>query len=466
VNTLAEIVLAARPRTGEAVVTDRRHSLGSADLLDRSAAMAEDVRRRATRPTPLVVALLPSSIEAITLLLAAVIEDFTLAFVDPAGDPARRDAVLDALDPDLLIDADGLHPQRPATERDGAAGYIAMSSGSTGGGPKGVLSTWLCLANFVPHGADALQLDATAKWAEPSHPSYDLATTNLVLALASGASVHVSGSLGDRLRPLAFIARVGATHVRLAPRFIDLAANEKKLAGSPALRVWGSGGDRLSALHAARILELGVPTLINTYGTSETAGFASAAAFTPADDLMSVHGTVSIGVGELGPWRTELVTESMADEPALMLAIRSPYLRDGYFFGGSREGYPRWDDDRVVTGDLGARDGANLFCLGRSGRLVKRNATFVNLDDLDLVLREHQGLTSFTVSTRGGALVTLVEGNGDGLDDARRALPSLVMREVVPDAVVAVPALPRLGNGKIDQAQALRLAEKAVPANA
>ena len=70
------------------------------------------------------------------------------------------------------------------------------------------------------------------------------------------------------------------------------------------------------------------------------------------------------------------------------------------------------------------------------------------------------------MSTRGGALVSLVEGNGDGLDDARRALPSLITPEVVPDAVVAVPALPRLGNGKIDQAQALRLAEEAVPENA
>jgi acyl-CoA synthetase (AMP-forming)/AMP-acid ligase II len=465
VNTLAEILLAARPRTGEAVVTDRRDSLGSADLLDRSEAMAQNVRRQATRPTPLVVALLPNSTAAVTLLLAAVLSDFTLAFVDPAGDPERREAVLDALDPDLVVDADGLHPQRPTTEREGAAGYIAMSSGSTGGGPKGVLSTWVCLGAFVPHGADALQLDATAHWAEPSHPSYDLAMTNLVLALASGASVHVSGSLGDRLRPLAFVTRVGATHVRLAPRYIDLAANEKKVAEAPDLRVWGSGGDRLSALHAARILELGIPTLVNTYGTSETAGFASASVFTRLDDPMSVHGTVSIGVGELGPWRTELVTESMADEPALMLAISSPYLRNGYLFGGSREGYPRWDDDRVVTGDLGARDGADLFCLGRSGRLVKRSATFVNLDDLDLVLREHQGLTSFTVSTRGGALVSLVEGNGDGLDDARRALQSLITPEVVPDAVVGVPALPRLGNGKIDQAQALRLAEEAVPEN-
>jgi len=465
VNTLAEIVLAARTRTGGAVVTDRRNSLGSADLLDRSAAMAQDVRRRATRPTPLIVALLPSSIEAVTLLLAAVLSDFMLAFVDPAGDPERREAVLDALDPDLVVDADGLHPRRPATEREGAAGYIAVSSGSTGGGPKGVLTTWVCLGNFVPHGADALQLDATAHWAEPSHPSYDLAMTNLVLALASGASVHVSGSLADRLRPLAFSTRVGATHVRLAPRYIDLAANEKKVAEAPHLRVWGSGGDRLSALHAARILELGIPTLVNTYGTSETAGFASAAVFTSTDDLMSIHGTVSIGFGEVGPWRSELVTESMADEPALMLAISSPYLRNGYLFGGSREGYPRWDDDRVVTGDLGARDGANLFCLGRSGRLVKRSATFVNLDDLDLVLREHQGLTSFTVLTRGGVLVSLVEGNGDGLDDARRALPSLITPEVLPDAVVAVPALPRLGNGKIDQARALRLAEEAVPEN-
>ena len=69
---------------------------------------------------------------------------------------------------------------------------------TTGAGAKGVLTSWACLADFLPHGAEALDLDATSRWAEPTHPSYDLALTNWLLALGAGASLHVSGSLAER----------------------------------------------------------------------------------------------------------------------------------------------------------------------------------------------------------------------------------------------------------------------------
>ena len=128
----------------------------------------------------------------------------------------------------------------------------------------------------LPDGSP-LELDEGAAWAEVSHLSYDLAMTNLLIALATGCSIHVSSSLGDRLRPLGFTEKVGATHLRVAPRFIDLAANERPGAAARSLRVWGSGGDRLSAAAARQVFDLGVPTVVNTYGTSETVGFASAA---------------------------------------------------------------------------------------------------------------------------------------------------------------------------------------------
>jgi acyl-CoA synthetase (AMP-forming)/AMP-acid ligase II len=407
----------------------------------------------------MVGAVLPLSVDALVLLLGAVVGDFSLCFVDPAAPEERRRAILDALAPDVLVDASGTRAtgeRRTQPLPDRQPGYVAMSSGSMGGGPKGVLSSWASIAAFVPFGAEALEMDDRAVWAEASHLSYDLAMTNLLLALASGCSIRLSSSLGDRLRPLGFTDRVGATHLRAAPRFIDLAANERPAPGPRSLRVWGSGGDRLSAAGARQVFGLGIPTIVNTYGTSETIGFASAARVAAYDALPQVHGTVTIGRGAVGPWRTRL-DEHGAEQ---MLAIESPHLPGGYLFGSARGGYPRWEgSDRVLTGDVGARLGDDLYCLGRAGRRVKRSASFVDLDELDLTLKESQGLTSFTVSTAAGGLVTLVEHPPGQLDDLRRRLSTVLRPDTLPDTLLAVTALPRLGTGKIDQGEAQRLAE-------
>lgn len=460
---LADLVRDAAARAPDSVVADRRTTLPLTEAVRLATVIAEATRRSAGRPNPIVVVATPSSTDAVLQVVAAVLGGYTLCILDPTGPDERLDAVVAALDPDVVVSTDGITTRQALREVPHPPGYVAMSSGSTGGAPKGVLSTWDCLADFAPHGAAALQLDRASRWAEPAHPGFDLAMTNWLMALASGASLHVTGAFADRLRPLGFAARVGATHVRLAPRFVDLAVGEYGRGTRAPIQVWGSGGDRLSRGHAQRILGLGIPTLVNTYGNSETAGFASAATLTGACEIPVRHGTVTVGAGQVGPWRVELDRESVDAEPSEVLAVSSPYVGKGYLFGGGDQAFPRWEPGRVVTGDLGARSGNELFCLGRAGRLVKRSATFVNLDDVDLVLREDPGLDTYTVATRGGELVTLVSGtDAILLGPLREALAAKVSPDMLPDVLVPVPAIPRLGNGKADQAGAVRLAERAM----
>lgn len=459
---LADAVREAAARSPGSVVADRRAALPLPDAVRRADELASQVRRAAGREEPVAAVVLPSSLDAIVHLLAGVLGDHTVCFLEPAGPAQKVSDVIAALDPDVVFDADGMRARARTSDRTAAPGYVAMSSGSTGGAVKGVLSTWDCLADFLPHGAEAMQLDPTASWAEPSHPAYDLAMTNWLLALSSGASLHVTSALADRLRPLTLAARVRATHVRLAPRYADLAAGEAARGVAAVVRVWGSGGDRLVPAQAERLLGLGIPALVNTYGTSETAGFASAATFTAPDQVSALHGSVTVGRGQLGPWRLEVAPEAMGGQSTDVLVVRSPHIAGGYLFGGEGLDYPRWEPGRVVTGDLGTQVDGDVFCFGRSGRLVKRSASFVNLDDVDLVLRDHRGLATYTVATRGGALVTLVEAAPLALDGVREELATMVAPDVVPDALVGVPRLPRLGNGKADQAGALRIAEQAV----
>jgi acyl-coenzyme A synthetase/AMP-(fatty) acid ligase len=461
VNELAELVSGARAARGETpTITDGAVALDDRALLASAALASKEILRLADRASCLVAVTLPLGADPIVLLTAAILGGFSVCFLDPAAPEIRRHSILNHVRPDVIVDSAGMRKTESVAnpQLEGRPpGYVAMSSGSMGGGPKGVLSPWTSVAAFVPHGAVALELDSSAAFAEASHLSFDMAMTNILLALGSGARIHMSSSLSDRLRPLRFVGRVGATHIRVAPRFVDLALAERRGPSPSPLRVWGSGGDRLYASQVRRIFELGISTVVNTYGTSESVGFASTARFAAQGELSTLHGSVTIGNGAVGPWRAELHD---IDEQS-MIAVRTPYLPGGYFFGESSDDYPSWKStDVIVTGDIGELDGANLFCLGRSGRRIKRSGTFIDLDEIDSAVRSQSNVSSFTVLTADGELVSLVEAADDRLSEILSILPTTLRPDMVPNRLLSVRQLPRLDNGKVDQGGARDLADQ------
>ena len=111
---------------------------------------------------------------------------------------------------------------------------------------------------------------------------------------------------------------------------------------------------------------------------------------------------------------------------------------------GASEDYPRWTEAGVVTGDVGARAGDLLFCLGRAGRRVKRHGRFLDLDALDALVGRALGAASYSVLVEGGELVTLVETQTAQAADLRSTLAGEVGPGQLPDRLLGVPTLPRL----------------------
>lgn len=460
VNPLAEQVLRVRGAdTGG--VADSKTVLSDVALIAAATSVAGALRALTPGPRPVVAVVQPLSVGLVVQVVAAILGDHTLCVIDPALAPERQAAVLAAVRPSVVVGTDGAPVVQPdigasGQDQEHPAGYFAMSSGSTGGPPKGVLVPWATLGAWAPHGADALELDAGSVWVENSHLGYDMAMTNLVLALAAGAAIHVSGSLSDRLRPLRFVGRVAGTHLRMAPRFVDLAVNEA-VPAPPSLRVWGSGGDRLLASTFDQLVSLGVPLVVNTYGTSESAGFASFARLPAGVAPEVLDGNVTIGHGTVGDWSVDVSGE---DE---LLAVGSPLLPSRYAFGGVGDGFPRWTSpERLVTGDLGARTGSALFCLGRTGRRVKRHGSFVDLDVVDASIRAATGASTYTLVTRSGVLCTLLEADPAAVEVVGESLRGTLAPDVLPDRLHAVSALPRLGNGKVDLVAVAALAEREI----
>ena len=300
-NELSEILGRA-----SGALADSRSSWSAADWRTRTADAREVVGSATTSERPLVAVTLPLSLDLLAMLRGAVDGGYSLLLLDPSAPPQRRRDLLDSAEPHVEVDTKGVRSTAAAGPGPEVPGYLAMSSGTTGGPPKGVLTSWASIAAFAGPGAEALDLDPRSTWAEVTHPSYDLAMTNILLAATSGAALHVSGSLADRLRPHAFVRRVDATHVRLAPRFADLVAAAREGLPLRGLRVWGSGGDRLRRGHVETVFAAGAATVVNTYGTSETAGFASAATVVRGVDVPEHRGKRHHGHGTVGSWSTRL----------------------------------------------------------------------------------------------------------------------------------------------------------------
>ena len=85
-NPLAELVRAAAG-AGRGRVTDARVSLTLDEAVVLAEEIAREVTRSSTRTRAVVAVVLPSSADAVLQLLAAVVGDHTVCFLDPSNGP-------------------------------------------------------------------------------------------------------------------------------------------------------------------------------------------------------------------------------------------------------------------------------------------------------------------------------------------------------------------------------------------
>src|SRR5262249_27495177 len=127
------------------------------------------------------------------------------------------------------------------------------------------------------------------------------------------------------------------------------------------------------------------------------------------------------------------------------------------------------------TGDLARYlPGGEIVYLGRTDDQVKVRGFRIELGEVEAALREHPALREAAVAARESApgdrrLVAYVAaGEGDPAPDSaalRRFLAARLPEPMIPSFFVALPALPRTANGKVDR-RALPAPELAAPAAA
>ena len=393
-----------------------------------------------------------------------MMEDSAPALLLASGEVAARiaGAAVPWIDPEAgagaWAHAPATDPERGAL-RPGHLAYVIYTSGSTGH-PKGAMVQHRNVCAMVAAQLRSLPVEAESRVLQFASFSFDGHVFEVFLALARGASLHLSGHpgalAGDDLARTA--ARAGITHAILPPAVLAALPAGERLPSIRTLLVSGDapGADLMARWAPGR-------RLINGYGPTEATVCTTLHDHAPGGATPPPIGRPVANV------RVYLL--DAAGEPVPRGA------RGELYIGGATVGRGYWrrpalTAERFVPDPFGAEPGARLY---RTGDLARWNAAgeleFAGRVDAQVKVRgfriepgeiearllEHPAVEAAVVVARAdgtGArrLVAYHAGSSPAEPEALRAhLLERLPEHMVPAAYVHLPALPLTPSGKVDR---------------
>ena len=343
--------------------------------------------------------------------------------------------------------------------------YIIYTSGSTGK-PKGVQIRHRSLVNLFDPNSGMPKLAPGDRLLAITTISFDIATMDMLMPLASGATLVIGGrfAAGDAFELMHLLDENDATFMQATPFTWGLLVNSG-WAGKANLRMI-SGGEALPRDLANRLLPLG-QELWNCYGPTETAIYSGAIRLKAEDGIVPLgppianttfyivdHAGKPLPPGVPG----ELCIGGVGVSPGY---LERPDLTARRFIADPFSDLcPNADSKLFRTGDLvRALNCHQLEFMGRLDHQVKLRGYRIELAEIEAVLRSHAAIENAAVILREDvegeprlvAYVTLSSGSRlrpkEVKDYAARLLPDYML----PARIVSLDALPLTGSGKIDR---------------
>jgi len=381
-----------------------------------------------------------------------------------AGSLVEGIEVLDVADPRVLE----AEPLPPVPVPPDALAYLIFTSGSTGQ-PKGIGVEHRSVANLLASFRRSLDLGPDDRFVAVTTLSFDIALLELLLPPVCGADLVIATARQarepDRLRSL--ITSAGATAMQATPQTWRLLLAAGGVPQELRLRLCGGEAlprdlaDQLSAPDAV---------LWNVYGPTETTVWSAAGV------VADGPGPVEIGA-PIEHTRIYLLDDRLAPVPVGVLGevwLAGRGVARGYhdrprLTAASFRPDPFSDEPGARmyrTGDLGRwRESGGLELIGRTDHQVKIRGFRIECGEIEAVLRAHRAvrqaavvaatrgdepvLVGYVVPRRGGAAL---EPGVDLLELLRPHLKASLPDYMVPDLIVALPALPLTPNAKVDRA--------------
>jgi len=381
---------------------------------------------------------------------------------------------LDASSPRFISgdEIDGAASTSPANGADAdQPAYIIFTSGSTGA-PKGIVHTHRSGAAYASMAAELYGLTAADRLSNFPPLHFDQSTFDVFSGPLVGATTVIIGK-EHQLVPASLATLIEQERLTIWYS-VPLALIQLLLYGvlderdHRSLRWVVYGGEPFPVKHLKALMaHWPQARFSNCYGPAETNQCTyhhldGAAAASLDDDA-------SIPIGMACPDMGTLVVDEN-DQPVAPgreghLLVTSPTTMRGYWGRPDLDAQvfhdvatPGGTTRYYRTGDLvRQRPDAALDFVGRADRQIKVRGVRVELDEVELVLSNHDAVEEVAVAARPGedgstisAWVSTGPGRPAEESDLRRHAARHLPRPAVPSAINFVDAFPRTTSGKID----------------
>lgn len=484
-HTIAELFamqVRLTPESDAVVEGDRVLSYAGLDLAARR--LAHVLALRGVQPGSYVAVCLPRGIEEVTAILAIMFAGGTYVPLDPHSPRARRDAILDAVDPTVvvssgdtadevwrpgvdLIDLDevdlaecSLLPGREISPGDLA--YVTFTSGSTGA-PKGVMVTHEGFCNRMLWGQQNYALTTDDRVLRRAASTFDVSLDELFRALFNGAaSIQMPPSRVFDPRQIAdVIRRYAVTDADFSPTVLNAVL---QLGGEDlkSLRRVVSGVEELPRELEQSVLARSSLTLFNLYGPTEVSVSCTHFRCVPGGS-----GPVPIG-RPMSNVRVYVLDRNLQLVP--------PGVKGELYVGGAglARGYlgaPDLTADSFLpdpfgpagsriyrTGDVVYWNSQRELCFaGRADAQLNINGFRIEPGEVVSALLSHPDVSESVVALNGPSgneiftgYVVLREDPSTSAEGLRQFLRDLLPSYMVPRAIIEMDRIPVNANGKID----------------
>ena len=367
-------------------------------------------------------------------------------------------------EPEQLAEAPSTDPGVPCSPEQPA--YLIYTSGSSGQ-PKGVLVPHRGLVNHICWIVQQLQLTSLDRVLQKTSISFDASLWEFFAPLLAGATIVLArpGEHRDMAHLVRTLRQQRISVLLMVPSALRVLLMEPGLDDCRSLRYLLSGGESLDRdLARAVYRRLPAVTLGNFYGPTEASDDATCFELRGPP---SGSGTVPVGK-PIANARCHILDARL--QPVPVGAVGEIYIGGT----GVASGYlnqPELTLQRFVedpfhpgerlyrTGDLARyQPDGNIEVVGRADFQVKVRGVRVELGEIETVLNRIAGVRQSVVIARderrtGKQLCAYITGEQLDVPAIYRVLRSQLPGHLVPAAIVPLPALPTLPNGKLDRSR-------------